>query len=166
MRVNRLHFGLVFQSFNLFPQYSALGNVMLARKLQVQDEPDYKERKKLDFAFTCSGTATLENGLLGLPMTVAYKLGKFTYAIAKRVITVKYISLVNILLNRPAVKELIQDSATPELIAQDALSYLNEPQKLSDKRNEMLSLRKLLGDKGAAERTAAEICRQLELMPD
>ncbi len=46
MRINRLHFGLVFQSFNLFPQYSALGNVMLARKLQVQDEPDYKERKK------------------------------------------------------------------------------------------------------------------------
>ncbi len=46
MRVNRLHFGLVFQSFNLFPQYSALGNVMLARKLQVQDEPDYRERKK------------------------------------------------------------------------------------------------------------------------
>lgn len=46
MRINRLHFGLVFQSFNLFPQYTALGNVMLARKLQVQDEPDYKERKK------------------------------------------------------------------------------------------------------------------------
>ena len=45
-RINRLHFGLVFQSFNLFPQYSALGNVMLARKLQAQAEPDYKERKK------------------------------------------------------------------------------------------------------------------------
>ena len=45
-RINRLHFGLVFQSFNLFPQYSAIGNVMLARKLQVQDEPDFKERKK------------------------------------------------------------------------------------------------------------------------
>ena len=46
MRVNRLHFGLVFQSFNLFPQYSALGNVMLARRLQAQGEADYKERKK------------------------------------------------------------------------------------------------------------------------
>ena len=45
-RVNRLHFGLVFQSFNLFPQYSAIGNVMLARRLQVQEEPDYKSRKK------------------------------------------------------------------------------------------------------------------------
>ena len=46
MRINRLHFGLVFQSFNLFPQYTALDNIMLARKLQVQDEPDFKERKK------------------------------------------------------------------------------------------------------------------------
>ena len=46
IRKNRLHFGLVFQSFNLFPQYTALGNVMLARRLQVQAEPDYKEKKK------------------------------------------------------------------------------------------------------------------------
>ena len=46
IRKNRLHFGLVFQSFNLFPQYTALGNVMLARRLQAQAEPDYKERKK------------------------------------------------------------------------------------------------------------------------
>ncbi len=45
-RINRLHFGLVFQSFNLFPQYTALDNIMLARKLQVQEEPDFKERKK------------------------------------------------------------------------------------------------------------------------
>jgi lipid-A-disaccharide synthase len=154
-----------FPDATLVPMLESV-NRYWSKDIEIVREKDYKERKKLDFAFTCSGTATLENGLLGLPMTVAYKLGKFTYAIAKRVITVKYISLVNILLNRPAVKELIQDSATPELIAQDALSYLNEPQKLSDKRNEMLSLRKLLGDKGAAERTAAEICRQLELMPD
>ncbi|MEE3468136.1 MAG: amino acid ABC transporter ATP-binding protein [Eubacterium sp.] len=45
-RINRLHFGLVFQSFNLFPQYTALDNIMLARRLQAQEEPDYKERKK------------------------------------------------------------------------------------------------------------------------
>lgn len=42
----RLHFGLVFQSFNLFPQYTALGNVMLARELLAKEQPDYKARKK------------------------------------------------------------------------------------------------------------------------
>lgn len=133
-----------------------------SKDIEIVRENDYRERAKLDFAFTCSGTATLENGLLGLPMSVAYKLGKFTYAIARRVITVKYISLVNILLNRQAVKELIQENATPELLAQDALSYLNEPNRLTEKRKELLSLRKLLGEKGAAERTAATICQNMD----
>ncbi len=46
IRKKRLHFGLVFQSFNLFPQYTALQNVMLAKELLAKDEPDYKPRKK------------------------------------------------------------------------------------------------------------------------
>ena len=46
IRKNRLHFGLVFQSFNLFPQYTAKENVMLARKLQAKELPDFKARKK------------------------------------------------------------------------------------------------------------------------
>ncbi|MCD7708357.1 MAG: amino acid ABC transporter ATP-binding protein [Clostridiales bacterium] len=46
IRMKRLHFGLVFQSFNLFPQYTALGNVMLAQELLAKNEPDYKARKK------------------------------------------------------------------------------------------------------------------------
>ena len=46
IRRKRLHFGLVFQSFNLFPQYTALGNVMLARELLAKEQPDYKARKK------------------------------------------------------------------------------------------------------------------------
>lgn len=46
IRRKRLHFGLVFQSFNLFPQYTALQNVMLAKELLAKDEPDYKARKK------------------------------------------------------------------------------------------------------------------------
>ena len=46
VRKKRLHFGLVFQSFNLFPQYTALENVMLARELLAKEEPDFKARKK------------------------------------------------------------------------------------------------------------------------
>ena len=46
IRRNRLHFGLVFQSFNLFPQYTALGNVSLAPKLQAKERPDYKARRR------------------------------------------------------------------------------------------------------------------------
>lgn len=46
IRKKRLHFGLVFQSFNLFPQYTALENVMLAKELLAKEQPDYKARKK------------------------------------------------------------------------------------------------------------------------
>lgn len=46
IRKKRLHFGMVFQSFNLFPQYTALENVMLARELLAKEQPDYKSRKK------------------------------------------------------------------------------------------------------------------------
>ncbi len=46
LRKNRLYFGMVFQSFNLFPQYTALGNVMLARQLEAKKNPAYKEKKK------------------------------------------------------------------------------------------------------------------------
>ncbi len=46
IRKKRLHFGMVFQSFNLFPQYTALQNVMLAKELLAKERPDYKERRK------------------------------------------------------------------------------------------------------------------------
>ena len=48
IRKNRLHFGMVFQSFNLFPQYTALENVMLAPLLQAKERPDYKQKKPRD----------------------------------------------------------------------------------------------------------------------
>ncbi|MBQ9155220.1 MAG: amino acid ABC transporter ATP-binding protein [Eubacterium sp.] len=46
IRKNRLHFGMVFQSFNLFPQYTALGNCTLAKELAAKERPDFKERRK------------------------------------------------------------------------------------------------------------------------
>lgn len=46
IRKNRLHFGMVFQSFNLFPQYTALRNCTLARELMAKERPDFKENKK------------------------------------------------------------------------------------------------------------------------
>jgi len=95
-------------------------------------------------------------------MAVAYKMSGFTYAIAKRIATVQYISLVNILLKKPAVKELLQEKATPELLAQEALSFLNAPPRLQDKTAELLALRAMLGNPGAAERTADSIYQYLQ----
>ena len=61
-----------------------------------------------------SGTATLETALFGVPEVVCYKGSTISYQIAKRVIKVKYISLVNLIMDRLVVKELIQNDLTVE----------------------------------------------------
>ena len=128
-----------------------------SKDVEIVREQDYRQRAKLDFAFTCSGTATLENALLGVPMAVAYRMPRFSWEIAKRVANVQYVSLVNILLKRPAVKELLQEKATVELLAQEAFSFLNNPPRIRASRKELTGLRALLGNRGAAERAAERI---------
>jgi len=130
-------------------------NVVIVR------EQDYELRRGMDFAFTSSGTATLENALLGLPMAVAYKMPWLTYRIAKKIIRVPYISLVNILAGREMIKEYVQKSATPENLSGNALAFLQNPGNLSAKREELLSLRKLLGEAGASDRAAKIIIESL-----
>jgi lipid-A-disaccharide synthase len=145
-----------FPDENIVPELEKV-NKYWSKDIEIVREKDYKVRSQLDFAFTCSGTATLENGLLGVPMAVAYQMGKFTYAIAKRVVKTPYISLVNILLKKPAVKELIQEKATVGNLAQEAFSFINNPPRMQAARKELLGLRQMLGSHGAAERAAQRI---------
>lgn len=118
---------------------------------------DYKMRSQMDFLLACSGTATLENALLGVPMVVAYKLSWITYHIAKAVIKVPYISLVNLLANKPLVKELIQADANVNALAAETMSMFQNPAKLVAQRDELLQLRTSLGKKGVAARAAKDI---------
>ena len=88
-------------------------------------------------ALVASGTATLEVALRGIPMVVAYKTSALSYAIGKRVIRVPYISLVNLILDRPAVAECIQDRCHPSVLAPALLSALSDahwPQTVHDLR--------------------------------
>lgn len=124
-------------------------------------ETDYKMRAQMDFLLACSGTATLENALLGVPMLVAYKMFGPTFLIARLVIKVKYISLVNLLANKPLVQELIQWRASVQnctAVTQDMFSH---PQKLADMHRELLALRASLGQPGVAKRAAADILGDL-----
>lgn len=132
-----------------------------SKDIEIVREKDYAERANLDFAFTCSGTATLENALLGVPMAVAYKMQKLTYEVAKRVVKTPYISLVNILLKKPAVKELIQEKATVDGLAQEAFSLINNPPRMQAARKELTGLRAMLGERGAADRAAKKILAHL-----
>ena len=120
-------------------------------------DQDYKMRSQMDYLLACSGTATLENALLGVPMVVAYKLSWATYHIAKAVIKVKYISLVNLLADKPVVKELIQQDANPKALSAEVMSMFQNPANLVAQRDELLKLRASLGKKGVAARAAKDI---------
>ena len=125
-------------------------------------DKNYELRRQMDFLLACSGTATLENALLGIPMTVAYKMFWPTFQIAKMVIKVKYISLVNLLADKPLVKELIQYQATPDALTAEVTGMFQNPQRLLALRTELLKLRASLGEPGVAMRAAKDILEDLK----
>ena len=107
-------------------------------------------------AVVTSGTATLETALIGTPQVVVYKTSPVSYAIGKRIVTLKYISLVNLILDRMAVKELIQNECSPEKI-KAAIDELLDGAVRERMTQDYLELVKALGDSGASERTAKAI---------
>lgn len=120
-------------------------------------ESDYVQRSRLDLALTSSGTATLENALLGVPMVVLYRLSWPTYLIARSMVRVPYIAMANLLAGRRLVPELIQRDASPERIADAALDLLGHPGRLRALGRELALLRDALGGPGAVGRAADAI---------
>jgi lipid-A-disaccharide synthase len=120
-------------------------------------ETDYAARRRLDLALCSSGTATLENALLGVPMVVVYKMSWLTYRVAKAIIRVKHIAMANILARRALAPELIQKDASPDKVAAAALRLIEDPQRYAKLREELLQLRRDLGQPGAAKRAAAAV---------
>lgn len=109
-----------------------------------------------DAAVVTSGTATLETALFKVPEIVCYKTGNISYEIGKRLIKLKFICIVNLIMNKEVVKELIQHELTPQNIAKN----LNEILYNEDRRNQILedysALEALLADEGNASANAAQ----------
>ncbi len=110
-------------------------------------------------ALVKSGTSTLETAMFGVPEVVCYKGSKLSFAIAKRVIKVKYISLVNLIADREIVKELIQDDLNTENLVRELQSAIDN-QAVIKKDYDLL--RGMLGNAGASEKTAALMFEYLE----
>ena len=120
-------------------------------------EHDYTLRGTLDLAICSSGTATLENALLGVPMVVVYKLSWPTYAIARALVKVKHIAMANLLAGKAVVPELIQRDATPQRVFLEASALLDDPDRLASVRADLLAVRRSLGAPGAGDRAAAAV---------
>jgi lipid-A-disaccharide synthase len=108
-------------------------------------------------ACVTSGTATLETALFGVPEVICYRGSAVSYQIAKKLIKVKYISLVNLIMDRPVVKELIQDEMTAANIVTELKNLLDDPQTIERIGKDYAELKDLLSHGGNASEKAAEI---------
>ncbi|MEX1188352.1 MAG: lipid-A-disaccharide synthase [Bacteroidia bacterium] len=117
----------------------------------------YELLSNSDAALVTSGTATLETALFNVPQVVCYKGGFISYLLAKRFIKVKYISLVNLILNKEAVPELIQDDMNEKKIALHLEKILCDTEFRRSMLDDYNKLKTLLGGPGASERAAEEM---------
>ena len=106
-------------------------------------------------ALVTSGTATLETALFGVPEVVCYKGSTFSYQIAKRVIKVKYIGLVNLIMNKPVVKELIQDELNTTNLRRELQELLSNESRIGQIKKDYAELKNLLAANGKASAKAA-----------
>jgi lipid-A-disaccharide synthase len=109
-----------------------------------------------DAALCKSGTTTLEAAVAGCPLVVAYKTSPWTYAIARRVVKIPHIGLVNVVAGREVAREFVQDAVIPDRVA-DALAPLldaSEPRRIAMLEG-LTDVRSRLGTPGAAARVAA-----------
>ena len=107
-------------------------------------------------ALVTSGTATLETALFGVPEVVCYKGSFLSYQIGKRLVKIKYISLVNLIMDKLVVKELIQDKLTVENLQKELSQLLSDEKRIAELNADYILLKKLLGQGGNASAKAAE----------
>ena len=108
-------------------------------------------------ALVTSGTATLETALFGVPQVVCYKGSSVSYQIAKRLVKIKYISLVNLIMDKEVVKELIQDDLTVANVTRELENILHNEQRIAQIKDDYTSLKNLLHEQCNASEKAAAI---------
>jgi len=106
-------------------------------------------------ALVTSGTATLETALFAVPEIICYKGNPVSYQIAKRLIKIKFIGLVNLIMDKEVVKELIQDDLNMTNIKNELNKLLNDPAKKKQLQNDYESLKNILSKGGHASANAA-----------
>ena len=132
----------------------------LNQKVRLVRNQTYNLLHHSEAALVTSGTATLETALAGVPEVVCYRGSRISYAIARRLVKIKYISLVNLIMDRPVVTELIQDELSTVKLHLELEQLLLPETRLQLKIDYEL-LREKLGGNGASARTARAMVRRL-----
>ncbi len=123
----------------------------------------YNALAAADAAIVSSGTATIEAALLDVPMVVVYRVTPLTALLAKPLVRTPFFSMVNLIAGKRAVPELIQNDFTPDQVAAEILSLLNNQAAREALRRELAEVRQRLGPPGAVDRAADAILKLLSL---
>ncbi|HLG04148.1 MAG TPA: lipid-A-disaccharide synthase [Bacteroidia bacterium] len=165
---------VMLEAANQFPQYrfviagapsqpvSLYETIMDGNKTEIIFGKTYSLLKKSYAALVTSGTATLEAALFGVPEVVCYSGSLISYAIARKLVKVKYISLVNLVMDREVVTELIQREMTVSNMVHELKKITEDEHRRSSLLNDYELLRKKLGGSGASEKTAGRILEYLK----
>jgi len=116
-----------------------------------------------DVLLIASGTATLQAAVVGTPMVLLYKTSPLTYRLARWLITVKWIGLVNLVGGRLIVPELVQEDATDERLCREVLHLLRDPSAYNEMKEGLRQVRQLLGEPGASSRAAQVVLSECRL---
>ncbi len=125
--------------------------------IRICRENTYNGINASDLAISASGTATLEIAILKKPLIIIYKVSFLTWLIAKMLVRLPFIGLVNVVARKKIVPELIQNDVTAKKIAEEALNLLLSPKKIIEMKSELEKLENYLGKPGATKRAAETI---------
>jgi lipid-A-disaccharide synthase len=112
-----------------------------------------------DLALMASGTATVQGALHDTPMVIVYRLSAPTYRLARRLVKLDTIGMVNLIAGEKIAPELVQEAFTPEAVAREATSILTDRQRAAAIRTGLARVRERLGGSGASHRAAEAILR-------
>ncbi|HXL55286.1 MAG TPA: hypothetical protein VN958_03450, partial [Chitinophagaceae bacterium] len=125
------------------------------KNVSAVSDQTYSLLAKASAALVTSGTATLETALFGVPEIVCYKGNELSYQIAKRLVKIKFISLVNLIMNKEVVKELIQKDLTVKNLTKELTTILTNDDRRQQIANDYAALKNLLDLGGKASSNAA-----------
>lgn len=127
-------------------------------------EPDarYMLMRRSNFLMAASGTATLESALIGTPTMIGYRMSGLSAYLARKILSIEYVSLCNIILDAPVLPELLQERCTAENFHAQASQWLDSPETAARVREQLATLRSMVGTPGAAKRTADIILEDLK----
>jgi lipid-A-disaccharide synthase len=137
---------------NLDPNYYQ--NFQRGQNISIVFDQTFDLLHHADAAMVTSGTATLETALFGVPQVVCYRTSAVSYQVAKALIKVPYISLVNLVAGREVVKELIQGEFNSRNLVQELKKVLQDKDFIAQQKAGYAELREKLGHSNAAEKAA------------